>query len=226
MTDRPPRTIRVGAAARPGPSAQALSALCPQGTLPDGDVCVPVPPREPERGEEPTARVRAEHDRIERRPDRPADFGSYRLPLELGKGASGTPNGTRFPAELGAAVRVVRFEHQEGDAEVLHAGELEGAAGKAIVLLHQVRDAAGLRDYLSIFGNLARVEASVTRGARLRDGQVLGAVAGSSASSSASLEWDVRRLRAGVDVRALEPGDFGADARTVACDARNVLLLR
>jgi hypothetical protein len=224
MTDRPPRAIRVGAASRPGPSATALSALCPRGTLPDGDVCVPVPPREPERGGEPTARPRSGHDRIERRPDRPADYARYRLPFDPAPGTS--TEGPRFATARGTAVRGVRFEHQEGDAEVLHAGPLDGASGKAIVLLHAVRDAAGLRDYLSIFANLARVEPAVTRGARVRDGEVLGSPNDAAASLSPAVDWEVRRLRAGVAARSLEPADFVADARTVACDARNVLLPR
>jgi hypothetical protein len=61
MTDRPPKTVRVGAGALPAatgsnaaPSSPAggLAALCPRGTLPDGDVCVPVPL--PERAVEET----------------------------------------------------------------------------------------------------------------------------------------------------------------------------
>jgi hypothetical protein len=37
--------VRVGVGAAPSASASgpAPSALCPRGTLPDGDVCVPVP---------------------------------------------------------------------------------------------------------------------------------------------------------------------------------------
>ena len=208
MTDRSPRAIRVGASAPAGPSAARLSALCPRGTLPDGDVCVPVPPPERlARGDEPHGRARNEHDRIERRPDRPADYAKYRLPTE------------------GATVRLVRLEHQEGDAEVLHAGELAGFERHTVVALHAVRDAGGLREYLAIFANLARVEPGIARGRKLVDGQKLGTLGDASAASFA-LDYEIRRLRAGVAARSLAPADFVADARTVGSDARNVLVLR
>ena len=207
ITDRPPRAIRVGALPSAGPSAARLSALCPRGTLPDGDVCVPVPPRErTAREAEPEGRVRAEHDRIERRPDRPADYAKYRLPAD------------------GTTVRLVRLEHQEGEAEVLHAGELAGFSGRTVVTLHAVRDGGGLREYLAIFGNLARVEPGLARGAKLADGRRLGALADTGDASG--LDYEIRRLRSGVEARALAPADFVADARTVGCDARNVLVLR
>ncbi|HEX6277828.1 MAG TPA: hypothetical protein VFZ53_32520 [Polyangiaceae bacterium] len=207
MTDRSPKAIRVGGAAPPTPSAARLSALCPRGTLPDGDVCVPVPPRErAEQRDEPDRRSRSAHDRIERRPDRPADYARYHLPTD------------------GTSVRLVRLEHQRGDAEILHAGELDGIAGKTVVAVHAVRDGTGEREYLAIFGNLASIEAGVARGARLEDGRRLGTLAG--ASPAAELDYEIRRLRSGAVARALAPADFVTDARTVECDARNVLVLR
>ena len=231
MTDRPPKSIRVGvaasSAARAGAGAGRLSALCPRGTLPDGEVCVPVPARDAARREDqppPRGRVRAEPDRIERRPDRPEDFSKYRLPTDLPKG--GSVSGTLVPAARGAAVRLVRLEHQEGEAEVLHAGELAGVPGRIVVTRHSVRDTGGLREYLAIFGNLGRVEPAVTRGAAPKDGQTLGTVGDAATPGSPALDYEIRRLRSGVDVRSLEPVDFVADARTVGCDARNVLPLK
>jgi hypothetical protein len=206
MTDRSPRAIRVGTAAAPGPSAARLSALCPRGTLPDGNVCVPVPPRSQPTQERAPERGRGKLERIERRPDRPADYAKYRLPTE------------------GTNVRLVRLEHQEGDAEVIHAGELEGFAARTVVTLHAVRDGTGLREYLAVFGNLARLEPGVARGAKLRDGQRVGSLADSSNASA--LDYEIRRLRAGVAGRSLDPSELTADARSVACDARNVLVLR
>jgi hypothetical protein len=226
MTDRPARTVRVGGAARPAGSQAELSALCPRGTLPDGEVCVPVPPREQaaRETEPPSGRTRAEHDRIERRPDRPADFAKYRLPTELAP--KSTPDGTRFLAGRGARVELVRLEHQEGDAEVLHVGELAGVPGKAIVTLHFVRDTGGLREYLAIFSNLERIETGVARGKKVRDRQALGVVGDTGSPGSPALDYEIRRLRAAVAGRSLAPEDFVADARTVGCDARNVLPLR
>ena len=121
-------------------------------------------------------------------------------------------------------MRLVRLEHQEGDAEVLHAGELAGFERQTVVALHAVRDAGGLREYLAIFGNLARVEPGIARGLKPADGQKLGTLGAGAAPSA--LDYEIRRLRAGVAARSLAPADFVADARTVGSDARNVLVLR
>jgi hypothetical protein len=155
-------------------------------------------------------RARTEHDRIERRPDRPADPAKYRSPLD------------------GAVVRLVRLEHQEGDAEVLYVGELEGFAGRTVVTLHPVRDSGGLREYLAIFANLAHVEPGIVRGKTLRDADRLGTVGAGTAGEKPPLDYEIRRLRTGVAARSLDAGegDFLADARTVGCDQRNVLPLR
>lgn len=187
---------------------------------------MPVPPREVAlRETKPSpGRARAEPDRIERRPDRPADFAKYRLPTELVRGS--TPEGTLFLAGRGARVELVRLEHQEGEAEVLHAGELEGVPGKVVVTLHFVRDSGGLREYLALFANLALVERSVARGAKVRDRQALGTVGDAANPGSPAIDYEIRRSRAGVSAHSLAPADFVADARTVGCDARNVLPLR
>ena len=226
MTDRPGVPVRVGSAARPLGSAVQLSALCPRGTLPDGEVCVPVPPREVAARGTDTApgRVRAEHDRIERRPDRPADFAKYRLPTELAR--QGSPEGNLLFAGNGARVELVRLEHQEGEAEVLHAGKLEGLPGQTVVTLHFVRDTGGLREYLAIFANLSRIEPGIARGEKAPDRRALGAVGDAESPGSPALDYEIRRLRAGIAARSLAPSDFVADARTVGCDARNVLPLR
>ncbi len=106
---------------------------------------------------------------------------------------------------------------------MLHAGELAGVPGRVVVTLHAVRDTGGLREYLAIFGNLGRIEPAVARSTTLRDGQKLGAVGDALAPGSPALDYEIRRLRSGVSARSLTPSDFLADARTVGCDARNVL---
>jgi hypothetical protein len=131
-----------------------------------------------------------------------------------------------LPTARGAAVRLVRLDHQEGDAEVLHAGELAGTPGRAVVTLHAVRDAGGLRDYLAIFGNLGSIEPGITRGAKIGDQKKLGTVGVRAPDDSPALDYEIRRLRSGVTARSLAPADFVADARTVGSDARNALPLR
>jgi hypothetical protein len=94
------------------------------------------------------------------------------------------------------------------------------------VTLHFVRDSGGVREYLAIFANLARVESGLERGAKLRDRQTLGGVGDAAGPGVPALDYEIRRARAGVAARSLAPADFVADARTVGCDARNVLPLR
>ena len=120
----------------------------------------------------------------------------------------------------------MRLEHQEGDAEILHAGELAGVSGRAVVTLHAVRDTGGLREYLAIFGNLGAIEPGIAPGAKLPDQKKLGTVGVGRGESSPALDFEIRRLRSGASARSLTPSDFLADARTVGSDARNVLPLK
>jgi len=65
-------------------------ALCPRGTLPDGDACVHLPTGEDEGAPESESSVNTHrdtlgrwvvYDEIPRRPDRPADYEAYRYPV-------------------------------------------------------------------------------------------------------------------------------------------------
>src|SRR4051812_2970116 len=84
---RTPEAAVVTQAAHHG--AELLDAPCPRGTLPDGNVCVPVP--DPEAGGQVLSEAQNEHhdrsgrlrvyDQIPRSPERPKDFRAYRLPI-------------------------------------------------------------------------------------------------------------------------------------------------
>src|SRR5262245_56358038 len=72
-----------------------LSAVCPPGSLPDGDVCVPLPMDDELGGDELSSFGAAHHDKrgrlrtyeqIPRRPDRPAEYGGYRYPVPVARG--------------------------------------------------------------------------------------------------------------------------------------------
>src|SRR5262245_25206236 len=81
-----PAAAAVAASAATSP----LSSLCPAGTLPDANVCIPVPRTlkggpelETQAGSHSQKSGRLQHyEHIPRRPDRPADYRRYRLPVE------------------------------------------------------------------------------------------------------------------------------------------------
>lgn len=243
----------------PVPSAVARAerteraALCPAGTLPDGGVCVPVLPTT--AGGEALAEERASHhdrqgrlrsyDQIPRRPERPADYRRYRLPVPPLPDASFVTSGydldrpdaeQRRGSELsavghggvdlaqrrGTPVSLVPLEHQVGEASVLFAGKL---FGNSVVTHHAVREGGALRDYLVIHGHLERPATGLSRGASLAAGATLGFVGDSGSPGVVHLHLEVRRAREGVALTELAPGELAHNAKTVACDPRNVLPL-
>ncbi|HVY26735.1 MAG TPA: M23 family metallopeptidase [Polyangiaceae bacterium] len=252
------------AAARPGGPTVAATAItpnaeptlgpaCPAGTLPDGGVCVPVP--DVTLGGEALAEQRAAHhdrfghlrvyDQIPRRPERPADYRKYRLPVAPLAQQSFVTSGydldlpdeeQRRGAELkavghggidlaqkrGTPVALVPLEHQVGDADVLFVGKL---FGNSVVTHHAVREQGALRDYLVIHGHLEKPAANIARGSTVPDGTIIGYVGDSGSPGVVHLHLEVRRAREGVSLSALGPGELAHNAKTVACDPRNVLPL-
>jgi len=235
------------------PSERAADAPCPRGTLPDGNVCVPVP--DPEARSQALAEAQNEHhdrsgrlrvyDQIPRSPDRPQDFRKYRLPIPTPAGAGFVGSGydldrpdaqQRRSAELsavghggvdlaqarGTEVRLVNLEHQLGDAAVLEAGHL---FGNSVVTLHTLREAGTLREYLVIYGHLASAAPGLSRGQSLKPGALLGYVGDSGSPGIVHLHLEVRRAREGVAAAELALGQVTQNAKTVACDPRNVLEL-
>lgn len=249
---------RAGAAALTGangasPARDAAAAACPAGTLPDGGVCVPVP--DVTLGGEALAEQRAAHhdrfghlrvyDQIPRRPERPADYRKYRLPVAPLAEQSFVTSGydldlpdeeQRRGAELkavghggidlaqkrGTPVGLVPLEHQVGDADVLFVGKL---FGNSVVTHHSVREQGALRDYLVIHGHLEKPAANLTRGASVPAGTVIGYVGDSGSPGVVHLHLEVRRAREGISLNSLGPGELAHNSKTVACDPRNVLPL-
>ena len=232
-------------------SAEDLSSVCPPGTLPDANVCIPVP-GESAGGEALDPQAGAHRDRsgrwrmyeqIPRRPERPADYRRYRLPIPTMPGQSFLLSGydlhlpdeqQRRGAHLaavghggvdiaqkrGTEVRLIALEHQVGDAEVLYVGKL---FGNSVVTRHALREAGRLRDYLVIHGHLDGPAPGLTSGQNAREGSLIGFVGDSGSPGDVHLHLEIRRVRDSVDPAKLGPGDLVQNSKTVACDPRNVL---
>ena len=244
----------------PTQTAVAVEALaaprapCPPGTLPDADVCIPVPEALTQDGEalslEHNAhRTRggawAEYDEIPRRPERPNKYRLYRYPVDISKHPDfllsgfdlNLPDvdqrrggklrlvghgGIDIGARRGTEVRLVALEHQQGNADVLYVGPL---IGNTVVTRHQLRESGTLREYLVFYGHLQAPASGLTRGTTVPEGTVVGFVGDSDSPGAVHLHLEIRQVRASVDSQALVRNELLMNARTVACDPRNVLPL-
>jgi len=236
------------------PGAPDLAqAPCPRGTLPDGNVCVPVP--DPEAGRQALSEAQNEHhdrsgrlrvyDQIPRSPERPKDFRQYRLPIpapatqgfvgsgydldrpdaEQRRGAQLSAvghGGVDLAQARGTRVQLVNLENQVGDALVLAAGHL---FGNSVVTLHTLREAGALREYLVVYGHLDSIAPGISPGQTLKADSLLGYVGDSDSPGIVHLHLEVRRAREGVNAAQLALGQVTQNAKTVACDPRNVLEL-
>ena len=235
------------------PSTPDLQSLCPARTLPDGRVCIPVPAGptglpalHSERGahRERDGQWRL-YDQIPRRPDRPAEYERYTFPVQVAdreqivsgydldvadafqrRGAALSAvghGGVDIVQQRGSEVRLVALEQQQGDAVVLYVGPL---FGNTVVTHHVLREGGEQRDYLVLFGHLERPAPGVHVGQTLPAGSLVGLVGDSGSAGVVHLHLEIRRVRPGVSPAALGSGEYVHNARTVACDPRNVLPLR
>jgi hypothetical protein len=184
-------------------------APCPRGMLPDDGVCLPLPSAAamaaPPRNDDATA--------IELLPDRPADYGAYRLPSAVQRVEPGGA-GALLHHKPGAPVQALALEGQVGAAELRR----DERTPKRLIALYTSRRADTERRYLVLLDHL-RIELasdvlSVAPGARL--GRVVPGPRGSV------LELSVRQLRQATDAR-LPTAQLLDDAHSIACDPRNVL---
>jgi murein DD-endopeptidase MepM/ murein hydrolase activator NlpD len=228
-------------------------APCPRGTLPDGNVCVPVP--DPNALGQALVEQQNEHhdrsgqlriyDQIPRLPDRPKDFRKYRLPVPVLADQSFVTSGydldrpdaeQRRGAEL-SAVGHGGVDLAQARGTEVHLVELENQVGDADVLAvghlfgnsvvthHTLREAGALREYLVIYGHLESAAPGLSHGQSLKAGALLGYVGDSGSPGVVHLHLEVRRAREGVDAGQLPLGQVNQNAKTVVCDPRNVLPL-
>jgi hypothetical protein len=186
-------------------------------------VCIPVP-----RSRD-TARAGASETAIPRRPDRPADYSRYVLPVattgspkvialdptSVGDSGALRP-GISISAVAATPVVAPRLEGQEGPVQVVLAGPVVGAS---TITRHVVRAPDGDNDYLVIIGNLDAVPALAPK-TEVQSGAPLGKV------GSSPVYLECRLLRAGVDPFAVPAERLLEESTAVAVDPRNLLELR
>jgi murein DD-endopeptidase MepM/ murein hydrolase activator NlpD len=229
-------------------------APCPKGTLPDNGVCIPVPTDHDDEGQALEAEHNAhrtrsgqitEYDQIPRHPERPADYRAYRYPVEPLAGQSllmsgydlhlpdsSQRRGNKLKAvghggidlaqRRGAEVHLVALEHQAEPTELLFSGWL---FGNSVVTLHTLNEAGQRREYIVIYGHLDHAAHGLTAGDILDEGALVGYVGDSDSPGAIHLHLEIRQVRQGVEARSLSPGEYVDNARSVACDPRNLLPL-
>lgn len=251
--EQPPRTVRLAPVMVTQPTqapAADLAAACPPGTLPDARVCIPVPTTDDTglhvvqatNSHRDAAGRFVSYDVIPRRPDRPAEYAQYRLPViplpgsvvgsgfdldrpdaEQRRGAAFSAvghGGIDIPQPRRGEVRTIPLEHQEGHAEVLYVGPL---FGNSVVTRHVLRESGQRRDYVVVWGHLEGPAPGLAAGRELKSGELVGFAGDSGSPGVVHLHFEVRRVREGVDPRGLGPGQLVQNSKTVACDPRNVL---
>jgi len=229
--DRPIAPVLVTAGGPAAKSADTASLLrpCPPGTLLDNQVCVPVPASSSSADALGAIGNWQIYDRLPRRPDRPADPRRYRWPVAGVDAFDPSPLAAAGAIPLDAlllaapartAVTAPSLEHQRGKVAVLYTGAL---IGQTVVTEHRVLEGTQEQLYVALVGNLASI--ATRAGLELGEGAKLGTVGDSARRGVSGLHLEIRRVRQGVDVRALQPDEFRSRAHTIACDARNVLAL-
>lgn len=184
------------------------------------------------------------YDHIPRRPDRPSDLSLYAMPIgepgERLRIASGYDldlpgnaqrrtahavghGGIDIEAERGQAVSVVTLENQEGEAEVGFIGELFGTT---VVTGHLVREAGRLRSYAVIYGHLEGPRAALLPGMHLEPTEIVGFAGDSGSPGVVHLHLEIRQLREGVSLSAIDLTKLVNNAVSIPVDPRNVLPVR
>ncbi len=255
LSSPPALAALVAKAPAPTGVAPAARVTCPEGTLPDGDVCVHLALDEsgPElyvaRGaHHEKSGAFATYDQIPRLPERSPNYDAYVYPVPPGlAGGAAVVSGYDLDRPDEMQRRGTHLSH------VGHGGvDLPQARGTRVAMLrleHQVGDAEVLftghlfgttvltkqtinesgvqRDYIILFGHLDSIAPGVHPGRSLADGETVGTVGDSGSPGLVHLHYEVRRVRDGVDLLKIPAGArFIAEDVSIVCDPRNVLPLR
>ena len=133
-------------------------------------------------------------------------------------------HGVEIAATPGEKVTLVALEGQEGPAEVVFAGERDGAL--AVATRHDVREGGELRGYLLIHSGLERLEQGLAEGAKLEAGAALGHVPITAGGHLITLNLEARQVRAGATLGTVDEKRLADSSVSVPIDLRNVLPLR
>jgi murein DD-endopeptidase MepM/ murein hydrolase activator NlpD len=232
-----------------------LSSVCPPGSLPDLDVCIPIPTDDDGGGDELSALGGAHHDKrgryqtyeqIPRRPDRPPAYEAYRYPVATAKSAPLTMSGYDLDRPEGEQRRGRKFSHvghggidlaapRGAEVRAIQLEHQEGGAevlfvgklfGTTVITKHTLREGGRLRSYVVLHGHLERAAEGLERGQPpLAEGSVLGYVGDTGSEGVVHLHLEVRRVRDGIDLAKTPPERLVANEISIVCDPRNVLPL-
>lgn len=229
-------------------------APCPPRSLPEGNSCLPLPSlgldisgapafmavQGSHAGAEPGRGLEV-YDHIPKRPERPASFSSYLLPISSNSVLSGYDldmpgasqrktahevghGGVDIGAARGEEVRVITLENQEGEAEAAMLGTLFGTT---VVTGHLVREQGGrLRAYAVIYGHLEQAGPELVLGGPVSAGEIVGYVGDTGSPGIVHLHLEIRQLREGVVLGAIDLQRLVNNAVSIPIDPRNVLPLR
>lgn len=233
-----------------------LSAVCPAGTLPDFDQCIPIPEVFESgsgaglSGERNVHRDRSGrwtfYEQIPKLPERPADYDSYRYPVPPPESGHFAVSGYDLDRPDNEQRRGARLSHVgHGAVDLMHNRGVEvrtlplehqqGDAqvlfvgrlfGISVVTKHTVREAGRLRDYIVLYGHLDAAAEGLGPGMIAREGDLLGYVGDTGSEGMVHLHLEVRQVRDGIDQADLGNQNVVRNQTTIPCDPRNVLPLK
>jgi murein DD-endopeptidase MepM/ murein hydrolase activator NlpD len=248
-----PRSNESSVLGRGSSEKSGLVSPCPPGTLPDANVCIPVPIGG--RGGDELLSERNSHreksgawrfyDQIPRRPERPSDYRRYRLPVVPPKNQNLVVSGYDLdrPDEQqrrGASMKAIGHggidiaQKRGTEIRLVNLEHQVGDAevvfvgevfGNSVVTRHALREGGRLREYVIVFGHLEGPAPGLSKGMNLREGSLVGFVGDSGAPGDVHLHFEVRQVRDGVNAQKLASGELTKNDKTVVCDPRNVLPL-
>jgi murein DD-endopeptidase MepM/ murein hydrolase activator NlpD len=120
-------------------------------------------------------------------------------------------------------VRVAALENQEGEAEVAFIGELFGST---VATSHLVREAGRMRHYIVLYGHLERPRFDLLPTMHVAPGEIVGYAGDTGSPGIVHLHLEIRQLRDGVMLSAIDLKRLVNNAVSIPCDPRNVLPLR
>jgi murein DD-endopeptidase MepM/ murein hydrolase activator NlpD len=240
--------------AAPPAATEGMPIFCAPRAVPEGAVCVPLPPpgteldsAEPLVAEPGASRRQTSQalEQIPRHPDRPEDPALYRYPLGPNEPSPKILSGydLDLPGRQQRHGRGFKHEGHGGiDLSARRGAEVvvvalehqEGPAevifrgelfGLTVATTHMIREGGRLREYVALFGHLDASGPGITPGVPVEAGEVLGYAGDTGSPGIVHLHFELRQVREGVTLARIDPRRLADNAVTVPCDPRNLLPL-